>query len=124
MSEQRLFAALYIDEDITGQLAIVLRQHGFMAMSVYEAGLDGVADETQLAYAAEHQMILVTSNRDDFLRLAHAWAAAGRSHHGILIAQQYSKRQFGELLGLVLRLLNQVTADDLVNTVCYLTDFG
>jgi len=49
-------------------------------------------DEAHLADAAEHQMILLTSNRDDFLQL-------------------------------VLNLLNQVAADDLIDTVCYLTAY-
>ncbi len=123
MTESRLFAALYIDEDVTIQLAITLRQHKFEAVGAREIGMMSANDETHLAYAAEHQMILLTSNRDDFLRLAHDWAAAGRQHYGIIISPQFSKRQFAELLRLILSLLNQVAADDLINTVCYLTAY-
>jgi hypothetical protein len=68
-------------------------------------------------------MILLTCNRDDFIRLARKWAAEGRQHHGIIISPQFSDRQFGELLRLTLNLLNRVAADDLVNTVCYLTAY-
>ncbi len=37
--EQQLFIALYTDEDVTSELAPVLRARGFMAQSVAEAGL-------------------------------------------------------------------------------------
>jgi predicted nuclease of predicted toxin-antitoxin system len=118
-----LFSSIYIDEDITDRLAAVLRQRGFEAIAAHETGLVSVADEMHLTYAAEHNMILLTSNRDDFIRLAYDWMAAGRHHAGIIISPQFSDRQFGELLRLTLRLLNQVAADELVDTVCYLTAF-
>lgn len=123
MLEQRLFAALYIDEDVTVQLASELRQREFEAVGAREIGMISADDEAHLTYASEHQMILLTSNRDDFLRLAHDWAATGRQHYGIIITPQFSKRQFAELLHLVLKLLNQVAADDLIDTVCYLTTY-
>jgi predicted nuclease of predicted toxin-antitoxin system len=123
MPESRLFASIYIDEDVTSRLAPALRQRGFEAIAAHEAGLKADDDELHLTYAAEHRMILLTSNRDDFIRLAHKWAAENRQHHGIVIAPQFSDRQFGELLRLTLSLLNRVAADDLVNTVCYLAAY-
>ena len=90
--EQRLFAALYVDEDVTVQLANELRPREFEAVGAREIGMLSADDEAHLADAAEHQMILLTSNRDDFLHL-------------------------------VLNLLNQVAADDLIDTVCYLTAY-
>jgi len=123
MSEPRLFASIYIDEDVTSRLAPALRQRGFEVVAAHEAGLKADDDESHLAYAAEHRMILLTCNRDDFIRLAHRWAADGRQHYGIVISPQFSDRQFGELLHLVLNLLNRVTADGLMNAVCYLTSY-
>jgi hypothetical protein len=41
----------------------------------------------------------------------------------IVICPQFSKHQFGELLRLVLSLLNRTAAGDLINTVCYLTAY-
>jgi predicted nuclease of predicted toxin-antitoxin system len=123
MSESRLFASLYIDEDVTSRLAPALRQRGFEAVAAHEAGLKADDDELHLAHVAEHRMILLTSNRDDFIRLAQKWAAEKRQHHGIVISSQFSERQFGELLRLILNLLNRVIADNLVNTVCFLTAY-
>jgi hypothetical protein len=88
MPETRLFAALYIDEDVTSRLAPALRQRGFEAIAAHEAGLKANDDELHLAYAAEHGMILLISNRDDFIRLARKWAANKRQHHGIVISPQ------------------------------------
>jgi predicted nuclease of predicted toxin-antitoxin system len=121
--EPRLFASIYIDEDVTDRLAIALRQRGFEAVAAHEVNLVSASDEAHLTYAAEQEMILLTCNRDDFIRLAHEWAAAGRQHFGIIVSPQFSDRQFGELLRLTLNLLNRIAADDLVNTVCYLTSF-
>jgi predicted nuclease of predicted toxin-antitoxin system len=123
MTEQRLFAALYTDEDITGHLAVVLRQRGFDVVAAHEVNLISIDDQIHLAYAAKHQRILLTCNRDDFIRLAHQWATAGQQHHGIVICPQFSRHQFGELLRFVLNLLNRTAADDLMNTVCYLTAY-
>lgn len=123
MPETRLFASLYIDEDITSRLAPALRQRGFDAIAAHEAGLKADEDELHLSFAAERGMILLTSNRDDFIRLARKWATDKRRHYGIVISPQFSDRQFGELLRLVLNLLNRVAADELTNAVCHLTAF-
>ena len=110
----RLFIALYTDEDVTSELAPALRDRGFEAQSAAEAGLLNADDSAQLAYAAEHDMALLTTNADHFLKLAKQVAGAGRSHAGIIISsEQYSRRRFGELLRLVLRLVNSVTADEM-----------
>jgi predicted nuclease of predicted toxin-antitoxin system len=123
MPEPRLFAALYIDEDITDRLAVALRQRGYEAVAAHEAGLVAATDEHHLLYATERQMILLTSNRDDFLQLARTWAMAERVHYEIGIAPQFSRRQFGELLRLVINLLDRTAEDELTNTVCYLTAY-
>ncbi len=40
-----------------------------------------------------------------------------------IYTDQFSLRQLGELLRRTLHLLNQVTAEEMINTVRYLTDF-
>jgi predicted nuclease of predicted toxin-antitoxin system len=120
----RLFIALYTDEDITSELAPALRERGFEAQSAAETGLLNAEDDVQLAYAAEHDLTLLTSNAGDFLVLARQYAEAGRSHAGLVIsAEQFSRRRFGELLRLVLRLMNSLTADEMRDRVVYLQQF-
>ncbi len=119
-----LFIALYTDEDVTSELAPLLRERGFAAQSALEAELINADDAAQLAYAVEHGMALLTCNADDFLTLARQYADAGRPHAGIIISsEQFSRRRLGELLRRVLRLLNTLTADELQNAVVYLQQF-
>jgi predicted nuclease of predicted toxin-antitoxin system len=120
----RLFIALYTDEDITSELAPALRERGFEAQSAGEVGLLQAADAQQLAYAAEHGLTLLTCNAAHFLMLARQYAQAGQTHAGIIISsEQYSRRRFGELLRLTLRVVNTLTVDDMRNAVVYLQQF-
>jgi predicted nuclease of predicted toxin-antitoxin system len=120
---ESLSATLYTDEDVTAQLAPLIRQRDFGAISACEAGLVGVPDEQQLIYAAEHGRVLLTFNQRDFVLLARQWAAEGRPHAGILLSDQFSRQQFGELLRRVLRFLNTVPADEMVSAVRFLSEF-
>jgi len=119
----RLFIALYTDEDVTSDLAPALRRRGYTAESAAEAGNIGVPDEAQLSYAASRGMAILTYNAQDFISLARAWHIAGREHSGIIISEQFSQRQFGELLRRVLRLLDSVTADEMYNQIVFLQQF-
>lgn len=120
----RLFIALYTDEDVTSELAPALRERGLPAQSAAEAGLLTADDSEQLDYAVRNQMTLLTCNAEDFVVLAKHYAALGQSHSGIIIsAEQYSRQRFGELLRLVLKLMDTVTADEMENCVVYLQQF-
>lgn len=82
-----------------------------------------VFDEDQLAYATEKQMVLLTYNIQHFIPLAQAWYRTGREHAGLVLSEQFSQRQFGELLQRVLRLLNRWTSDEMKNQVVFLQQF-
>jgi predicted nuclease of predicted toxin-antitoxin system len=114
---ERLFIAFYTDEDITDRLPWLLRERGFEATSVLEEGTVGLSDEEQLTYATQRNWTLLTYNRDDFLALARQWHDAGREHAGIVISRQFSLQELGELLRQVGRLLDQVTGEEMWNTV-------
>ncbi len=104
---ERVFIALYTDEDITSELAPAVRERGFEAQSAAEASLLRADDAQQLAYASEHGLTLLTCNAAHFLMLARHCAASGQTHAGIIISSgQYSRRRFGELLRLTLRVMN------------------
>jgi hypothetical protein len=116
-----LFISLYTDEDVTSELAPALRERGFVAQSAVEAGLLHADDADQLAYAAGHSMAILTCNAEHFVLLALQYAEAARPHAGIIISpEQFSRRRFGELLRLVLRVLNTLAADEMQNCVVYL----
>ncbi len=104
--------------------APLLRERGFEAQSALEAEMIAAEDGEQLAFAAARGMAILTSNVADFVSLAQDYAATGRTHAGIILSsEQFSRRRLGDLLKMVLRLLNTLSADDLRNSVVYLQSF-
>lgn len=73
----RLFAALYLDEDVDVLIATLIRVWGFDVLTTVAAGNLGKRDREQLAYAQETGRTLVTHNRADFERLARGAFADG-----------------------------------------------
>ena len=56
----RLFAGLYLDEDVSVLLAALLRPRGFEAVTTQAAGNIAASDERQLEYAAGRGLALFT----------------------------------------------------------------
>lgn len=61
---------LLLDEHISPFLTRNLAQLGIFAQAVVYVGLSGETDSTVWAFAARHEMAIVTTNADDFLELA------------------------------------------------------
>jgi hypothetical protein len=59
-----------------------------------EPALEGLDDEDVLATAAGEQRILVTHNIHDFPSILREWAAAQRSHAGVILVYGIDHRQF------------------------------
>lgn len=120
---ERLFIALYTDEDVSDRLVVQLRERGFEAASAAEWGTLGLTDEEQLTRASERGYTLLTFNRDDFVALARRWYNEGREHAGIVISEQLGRRHLGELSRRVLKLIDAVPADEMRNTVRQLQSY-
>ena len=118
-----LFVTLYTDEDVTDDLAPALRRRGYDAQSTVEAGNRSRSDEDQLRYATDQGRTILTYNIEDFISLAHQWHDQGIEHAGIILSEQFSQRQFGELLRRVLQLLDRLTADEMYQQIIYLQHF-
>jgi predicted nuclease of predicted toxin-antitoxin system len=116
-----LFIALYLDADVYLRLAELLRDEGFDVISAREVNHDSWGDAEQLAYAASTRRAILTHNRDDFILLAREYVEAGREHYGIIVSEQ---ALIGEMQRRLLRLLDQVTAEEMKNTFRYLSDFA
>ena len=119
--EVKLFIALYVDEDVHKAFAKEIRRHGFDAISTDEENRREVSDEKQLEYATSLGRALLTHNRQDFAPMHERWLSEGREHAGIILS---TRIEIGELLRRTLRLLNQVTADDMRNNLRHLNDFA
>lgn len=112
----KLFAELYLDEDVDVLVARLLRARAFTVRTTLEAGRLGATDEEQLAYASAHGLVMLTHNGRDFENLHRQWESETRNHCGILIATRRSPYELAQRL---LKLLNQLSADEFHNQLFY-----
>jgi hypothetical protein len=117
---KRVFVTLYLDADVDPELARQARQRGFDVVSAYEVGNGRLLDPDQLAYAAGQGRAVLTHNARDFAPLFNEWWNAGKSHHGIIVSEQLP---IGEMLRRTLKLLNTVTADEMMSNIKNLAEF-
>lgn len=112
-----IFIKLYLDEDVDVLAAKLVRSQGFQATTTDEVGRKSEKDSQQLEYAVKRQYAIVTHNRLDFEKLAQQYFADNQTHYGIIIAVQRLPREIAELL---LEILNDLTADEMVNQIVYI----
>ncbi len=113
----RLFAEIYLDEDVSVLIAELLRVRGFTVQTTQEAGRKETDDAEQLEYAVSQQRTILTHNRDDFAELAQSYFAHGKKHYGIIIAVRRPPQQIVERL---LVTLNRMTADEMEDQIIYI----
>ena len=121
MSLAWLEVKLYLDEDLPHYLAEVLRQKGYDAVNTIESSNLALSDKEQLKFATAQGRAILTFNIGDFANLSNKWYTQGKEHYGIIISQQFSKREFGELLRRTLHFLDTFTADEAYNNFLYLS---
>jgi Domain of unknown function (DUF5615) len=61
----------------------------------HEPELEGLDDDSVLALATHERRILLTHNVADFPSILREWAAAGRSHAGVLLVYGIGHAEFG-----------------------------
>ena len=76
---------LYLDEDISPKVSIILRQKGMDAVSAHETGMLEASDEEQLSFAAAEGRVMVTRNRDDFITLTVQFFDDLKPHRALII---------------------------------------
>jgi predicted nuclease of predicted toxin-antitoxin system len=120
---ETLFLRLYFDRHIMARLAVDLRGRGYDVLTTEEAGKDTASDEEQLLFATAEKRAILTFNIRDFAPLHEAWQTAARPHAGIIVSQQLGSRRYGLLLLRMLRLLNHVTAEEMLSNFVHLEQF-
>jgi predicted nuclease of predicted toxin-antitoxin system len=113
----KLFAELYLDEDVSVFIATLLQARGFKATTARDEGKLSQDDPDQLAHAASIGHCLVTHNRVHFEQLHEEYLAGGNQHFGIIIAARRSPFEVARRLAV---LLNTLTADELQNQLFYI----
>lgn len=116
MSDLRFFT----DEDVYGDLAKLLRSHGFDAVSTPEADRLSETDPAQLEWCLRQGRAIVTFNVGHFAAMHAEWAVAGKSHTGIILSHQ---RPLGDLIRRLLRLARTLTAEEMVDRLEYLNNW-
>jgi predicted nuclease of predicted toxin-antitoxin system len=111
--------ALLLDEDVRPMLGEILRQRGYDAIHVLDAGRTGRSDAEQLAYAVSLGRTILTHNIRHFILLNQRCHEEGGQHCGILLSTQLPLR---DLLRRTLRFLGRHTADDVKNNVLWLDE--
>lgn len=76
---------VYLDEDLSPSVALLLRQRGVDATSAHDVGNGQLQDRAQLEYATREGRAIVTRNVVDFLQLAHNAVATNTAHAGIVL---------------------------------------
>lgn len=114
---------LYLDEMVPIDLAIVLRQYGYDVITVKDTGMLGQGDEEQLSLAASQGRVLLSFNVKHFPKIHETWLKQGKSHTGIVVSPQIPMGRFRFLLTLCLKMLNNVTPEEMANRLCFLQEF-
>ena len=95
---------LYLDEDISPKVSIILRKRGIDAVSAHETGMLEASDENQLSFAVAEERVLVTRNRDDFITLTVQFFEALKPHKGLIIVPHTIQgSEFSKLAGLLVK---------------------
>ena len=92
------FVPILVDECVPYRVAVWLRDTGYEASHVTEVGRRGHPDHSQLEYAADKGMLLLTYNVADFLELDAEWRMTGKFHAGILLANDSTYQRYPRAL--------------------------
>lgn len=112
-----LFVRLYLDEDVSVLTKKLLTSRGYDILTAQEARQLGISDAQQLAFAAAQARAIVTHNHGDFEVLATKYIDSAQHHAGIIIAY---RRKPQEIVGRLLVILENVTADEMRDQVRYI----
>lgn len=94
-----------VDDDLSEEIASILRAAGVYAVHIRELGLSGAEDQEVLEEAVRQKRCVVTRNRNDFLMLTEFYFYEGRSHHGVLIVpRSYPGNQPSKIAHAILSL--------------------
>jgi predicted nuclease of predicted toxin-antitoxin system len=115
---REIFIRLYIDEDVHGSIGEALRRKGYDVISVHDIKRDGLSDAEQLSYAVQEDRAIFSFNAVDYIELHIQYLKDGKKHSGIIISKQLP---FSETLQRLLKLLEQVSVDEIRNQLRWLS---
>jgi predicted nuclease of predicted toxin-antitoxin system len=99
-----------LDNDVPEELSYLLEYLGHQVRRVRETLPREASDAAVLDHAFRHELIVITCNRDDFLRLARE-----RPHHGIVV--MIRRRSRAAERAALLRLVERAGAGGLADNI-------
>lgn len=104
----------HLDESVSNAIALGLRRREINVTTTSEAGLIGVSDREQIAFALSENRILITHD-DDFVILHRS----GITHAGITYCDQ-KRRSIGEILNTLILIWETLEPEDMKNQLEFL----
>jgi len=104
----------HLDENVSSSIAAGLRRRGIDVTTAFEAGLSGVDDPAQLAFAISTGRIFVTHDAD-YLRLP----SEGVVHAGIAYCRQ-GTLSIGEIICGLTLIHDLLTEEEMASKIEYL----
>lgn len=115
---------LYLEEDsMRRALAQALRARGVDVTTALDEGMIDREDEEHLDYATAQGRVLYSFNVGDFYDLHTAYLTPGKSHAGMILAQQ-QRYSVGEQMRRLLKLMAAKSAEDMRDQVEFLSAWG
>ncbi|HEX5733776.1 MAG TPA: DUF5615 family PIN-like protein [Blastocatellia bacterium] len=115
---------LYIDEDaMAHRLAQELRMRGIDVTIALNEGMIERDDIDHLEYATNQGRVLYSFNTGDFYRLHTEFLTKGKDHAGIILAQQ-QRYSIGEQMRRLLRVIAIRSAEEMQNSIEFLSAWG
>lgn len=112
---------LYLDEDsMDKHLVRALRSRNVDVTSALEQEAFELKDEDQLGFATQQGRVLYSFNVGDFCRIHADWLRRGKTHAGIVLAQQQTYT-VGEQMRRLLRLIAEVPTDKMAGRLEFLS---
>jgi hypothetical protein len=105
----------YLDHNFDTEIGLAARRLGFDVVIATEVGHQRLSDEAHLPWATDHRRTVLTYDRDDFPALHYEWLHRGESHAGIIVSVAPPRLPCCEVLARCVNVLNNVTADEMIN---------
>lgn len=114
----------YFDEDaLRVSLARAMRERGVDVLTAEEAGMRERDDEEHLEFATARGRVLYSFNVNDFCRIHTEYIVSTKSHAGIILGQQ-QRYSVGEQMRRLMRIVNARTAEQMVDQLEFLSNWG
>lgn len=111
---------LYLNENLSWRIARTLREYGYDVVSSQEAGMNEEDDPPQFAFAVGQQRAVVTNNFADFIALHEEYLERKMTHYGVILT---TKCSISVLIRRLRALLEQVSAEQMINHIRWLNEF-